>query len=42
MGTEFRVKGDPLDQSNGSYIVNLIEIDDSNDQPPAPINPNIP
>ncbi|CAF5161688.1 unnamed protein product, partial [Rotaria magnacalcarata] len=42
MGTEFRVKGDPLDQSNGSYIVNLIEIDDSNDQPPAPINSNIP
>ncbi|CAF1383344.1 unnamed protein product [Rotaria magnacalcarata] len=35
MGTEFRVKGDPLAQSNSSCIVHLIEIDDNNDQPLA-------
>ncbi|CAF5133708.1 unnamed protein product, partial [Rotaria magnacalcarata] len=35
MGTEFRVKGDPLTPSNSSCIVHLIEIDDNNDQPLA-------
>ncbi|CAF2062510.1 unnamed protein product, partial [Rotaria magnacalcarata] len=35
MGTEFRVKGDSLAQSNSSCIVHLIEIDDNNDQPLA-------
>jgi hypothetical protein len=29
MGTQFRVKGKPLEQSKGSYIVHLVEIDDS-------------
>ena len=33
LGTQFRVKGDPLEQSNGSYIVHLIEIND--DQMPV-------
>ncbi|CAF3504343.1 unnamed protein product [Rotaria socialis] len=40
MGTEFRVKSDPLDQSNGSYVVHLIETDDNNDQPLALNNSN--
>src|SRR5277367_3443019 len=31
MGTQFRVKCDPLVQSNGSYIVHLIEINDDDD-----------
>jgi hypothetical protein len=31
MGTQFRVKADPLVQSNGSHIVHLTEIDDNND-----------
>jgi hypothetical protein len=31
IGTKFRVKSDPLEQSNGSYIVHLIEMDDDND-----------
>ncbi|CAF3912940.1 unnamed protein product [Adineta steineri] len=31
MGTQFRVKSNPLEQSNGSHIVHLIEIDDNND-----------
>jgi len=36
MGTQFCVKSDPLEQSNGSYIVHLIEKDDDdNDQPLA-------
>ncbi|CAF1463824.1 unnamed protein product [Rotaria sp. Silwood1] len=35
MGSQFRVKSDPLKQSNCSHIVQLIEIDDDNDQPIA-------
>ena len=35
MGTKFHVKGDALAQSNGSFIVHLIEIDDNDDQPVA-------
>jgi hypothetical protein len=38
LGTQFRVKANPLEQSNGSHIVHLIEIDDDdndNDQPLA-------
>ncbi|CAF1261511.1 unnamed protein product [Rotaria sordida] len=35
MGSQFRVKSDPLEQSNGSYLVHLIEIDDDLDQPLA-------
>jgi hypothetical protein len=31
MGTQFRVKCDPLAQSNGSHIVHLIEINDDDD-----------
>ncbi|CAF3214894.1 unnamed protein product [Rotaria socialis] len=38
MGSEFRVKGDPLAQLNGSYVVHLIAIDDNNDQPLASNN----
>jgi hypothetical protein len=39
MGTTFRVKSDPFNQSDGLYIVHLIEIDDNNDEPlPAFIN----
>ena len=29
IGTEFRVKANPLKQANGSHIVHLIEIDDN-------------
>ncbi|CAF3038526.1 unnamed protein product [Rotaria sp. Silwood2] len=32
MASEFRVKSDPLEQSNGSHLVHLIEIDDNDDQ----------
>ncbi|CAF3939737.1 unnamed protein product, partial [Rotaria sp. Silwood1] len=35
MGTRFRVKSDILKQSNGSYLVHLIELGDNNDQPLA-------
>ncbi|CAF3584268.1 unnamed protein product [Rotaria sp. Silwood1] len=35
IGSQFRVKSDPLDQSNGSHLVHLIEIDDKDDQPLA-------
>ncbi|CAF5147026.1 unnamed protein product, partial [Rotaria sp. Silwood1] len=35
MGSQFRVKSDPLEQSNGSYLVHLIEIDDNDDEPLA-------
>ncbi|CAF1060432.1 unnamed protein product, partial [Rotaria sordida] len=35
MGSQFRVKSDPLEQSNGSHLVHLIEIDDNDDQPLA-------
>ena len=38
MGTEFRVKSDVLEQSNGSFIVHLIEMnddDDNDEQPPV-------
>ncbi|CAM4775209.1 unnamed protein product [Rotaria magnacalcarata] len=38
IGTKFRVQGDPLFQSNGSYIVHLIAVEGSNDQPPAASN----
>ena len=31
IGTQFCVKGDPLEQSNGSHIVHLSEIDDNDD-----------
>ncbi|CAF0985858.1 unnamed protein product [Adineta steineri] len=31
IGTQFRVKSDPLEQSNQSHIVHLIEIDDNDD-----------
>jgi hypothetical protein len=34
MGTQFRVKSHPLEQSNGSYLVHLIEIDDNDDDEP--------
>ncbi|CAF4565852.1 unnamed protein product, partial [Rotaria magnacalcarata] len=40
MGTEFHVKSDPLDQSNGSYVVHLIEIGNNNDQALASNNTN--
>ena len=33
LGTQFRVKCDPLEQSNGSHIVHLIEINDDDEQP---------
>ena len=32
MGTQFRVKSNALKQSNGSYLVHLIEIDNDNDK----------
>ncbi|CAF1109334.1 unnamed protein product [Adineta steineri] len=32
MGTQFRVKSNALEQSNGSHIVHLVEIDDDNDE----------
>jgi hypothetical protein len=40
LGAQFRMKSNPLEQSNGSHIVHLIEIDDdddndNNDQPLA-------
>jgi hypothetical protein len=38
IGSHFRVKSDPLAQSNGSHIVHLIEVvddDDEDDQPLA-------
>ncbi|CAF3058195.1 unnamed protein product [Rotaria sp. Silwood2] len=35
MGSRFRVKSDPLEQSNGSYLVHLIQIDEDSDQPLA-------
>jgi len=35
MGTQFRVKCDSLEQSNGLHIVHLIEIDDDEDEPLA-------
>ena len=35
MGSQFRVKGDPLEQTNGSYLVHLIEVDDDDDEPMA-------
>ncbi len=35
MGTQFRVKGDPLEQTNGSYLVHLAEMDNNNDEPMA-------
>ena len=31
MGTQFRVKSNPLEQKNGSILVHLIQIDDSDD-----------
>ncbi|CAF0777079.1 unnamed protein product [Adineta steineri] len=34
MGTRFRVKCDTLEQSNGSHIVHLVEIDDENNDEP--------
>jgi hypothetical protein len=40
MGSAFRVKSDPLDQSNGSYVVHLIEIDDNNGPSLASNNTN--
>ncbi|CAF3191718.1 unnamed protein product [Rotaria socialis] len=35
MGSQFCVKSDPLEQSNGSYLVHLIEINKDLDQPLA-------
>ncbi|CAF3876619.1 unnamed protein product [Adineta steineri] len=35
MGTQFRVKSNTLEQSNGSHIVHLVEIDDNDDEPLA-------
>jgi hypothetical protein len=32
IGAQFRVKSDPLEQSNQSYLVHLIEIDDNKDE----------
>jgi hypothetical protein len=34
MGTRFRVKGDPLDQSNGAHIVHMVEEDENDDDTP--------
>ncbi|CAF0788000.1 unnamed protein product [Adineta steineri] len=34
IGTQFRVKSDPLEQSNQSHIVHLMEIDDNDDEEP--------
>ncbi|CAF0798963.1 unnamed protein product [Adineta steineri] len=34
IGTQFRVKSDPLEQSNQSHIVHLMEIDDNHDKEP--------
>ena len=38
MGTQFRVKCDPLVQSNGSQIVHLIEINDDDDDDEQEVN----
>jgi hypothetical protein len=35
LGSQFRVKGEPLEQSNGSYLIHLIEVDDDDDEPMA-------
>ncbi|CAF0899374.1 unnamed protein product [Adineta steineri] len=32
IGTQFRVKSDPLEQSNQSHVVHLMEIDDNDDE----------
>ena len=49
IGTEFRVKADPLKRADGSHTVHLIEIqddeedeDDDDDQPIAPPKKNLP
>ncbi|CAF1481897.1 unnamed protein product, partial [Adineta steineri] len=34
MGTRFRVKGDPFDQSNSAHIVHLAEQDEDDDETP--------
>ena len=36
MGTQFYVKGNPLEQKYNSYLVQLIEIDDNDDEPIPP------
>lgn len=36
LGTQLRVKSSPLHQTNNSYLVDLIEIDDNNDRPSSP------
>ncbi|CAF0922483.1 unnamed protein product [Adineta steineri] len=42
IGTQFRVKSDPLEQSNQSHIVHLMEIDDNDDKEPlAPTMNNL-
>jgi hypothetical protein len=35
MSTQFRAKSDRVEQSNGSHIVHLVQIDDNNDKPSA-------
>jgi hypothetical protein len=32
MSTQFRAKSDRVEQSNGSHIVHLVQIDDNNDK----------
>ncbi|CAM4815094.1 unnamed protein product [Rotaria magnacalcarata] len=41
MGSQFRVKSDPLEQSNGSYLVHLIELDDDENEPSATATDNM-
>ncbi|CAF3010821.1 unnamed protein product, partial [Rotaria sp. Silwood2] len=39
LGSQFRVKSDVFKQSNGSYLVRLIELGENNNQPlAAPMN----
>ncbi|CAM4939061.1 unnamed protein product [Rotaria socialis] len=41
MGSQFRVKSDPLEQSNGSYLVHLIELDNEENELSATATNNI-
>jgi hypothetical protein len=38
IGTQFRVKSNPLDQPDGSHVVHLVEVDDNDDEPLASAN----
>lgn len=41
MGTQFSVKSNPLEQSNGSHIVHLVEIDENDDDDDEPLASSI-